>query len=275
MPHWASSLERASIVRFGRYCLAFPFSPFPARNPCHRAAVQGHSSVLGKTELPDFETGFVLDVFEVLKAFGLDPARVKFERVSGTRSTPSFWHITVPSTAYFFRFTERHTGEKVADFSPGHEKIREVIGVGSWPQYIHWLTEWCQLFHREMGALADDPWAELERQKVPFTLDQNDEAANSPFTVREFEKVERTIKTLEGLMLAYAKDNEDQQKAIRGELRQLLEAAKTADRKQWFYLAVGFIASTAVSLALAPDQTKALYEALKAGLGSAVKLIAA
>ena len=64
-------------------------------------------------------------------------------------------------------------------------------------------------------------------------------------------------------------------KAIRGELRQLLEAAKTADRKQWFYLAVGFIASTAVSLALAPDQTKALYEALKAGLGSAVKLIAA
>ena len=83
----------------------------------------------------------------------------------------------------------------------------------------------------------------------------------------------KTLLALQALLLTYAKDNEDYQREIKTSVAKLIESARTQDRKNWFFAVVGFVASTAVSLGLAPEQTKALYEALKTGLVGAVHLI--
>jgi hypothetical protein len=74
-------------------------------------------------------------------------------------------------------------------------------------------------------------------------------------------------------LLAMAKDDQQRQKSIQRDIAVLLESAKVLDRKSFFWAATGFIASTAVAMALAPDQTRSLYQLLKSGLKSVIHFL--
>lgn len=209
-------------------------------------------------------------IFELLKNFGVEPATINFTSGRGNFDVKAAV-LRVKGTEYFFTF-EAFQGDRYCAFSPGEQSMRSVIKADmGWDEQLHFLAIWCNCLRRELTST--DPWADLERQAVSFEIDSNDKKTSQPFSVGEFNTVKKTLAVVQALLSAYAQDNEQQQKSIAAGISALLESAKTQDRKSWFYTVIGFVASTSVAMALAPDQTKAIYEALKKGLEGAILFI--
>lgn len=101
----------------------------------------------------------------------------------------------------------------------------------------------------------------------------HEDVAPTKFTVREHEKVVVTLDVIKGLLIAYAKDNERAINGISKDIGELKELAKEQDRKSFFNQVVGYLINTATSMALAPDQTRALFEKLKQGFEALVKFL--
>lgn len=120
---------------------------------------------------------------------------------------------------------------------------------------------------------ATDPWADIEAASVSMEFGMVDGTPSSPFFIKERAAVSKTLDAIEALLLQFSNDNQDVQHEIREDIKKLRDSADIQDRKSWFHMVIGFIASSAVSLALAPAQTKQLYEALRTGLSGVIKLI--
>jgi hypothetical protein len=209
-------------------------------------------------------------VFQMLESHRIDVSGVKWTEMdhpSGIGQSPA---IALDNTDFFFCFTT-HLGRNVAIFSPGPESVRFSQTVINWSDMLHFLGLWCSCVNREL--VAPDPWAELERQIVPLTFGVDHPAATAPFDASESKKVLKTMSALQALLLDYARDNKQQQKEIKAGIAALTANSKVQDRQTFVYAVVGFLMSTAVSMALAPEQTKALFELLKAGLTGIIRLV--
>jgi hypothetical protein len=213
------------------------------------------------------------EIFTIIQASGISPGGMEWRTIGSDyvrgKGGPA---IFMTGTNYFFAFdSAAGSNDRVSRFSPGEEFLVEALGAQSWAEQLNHVIAWCGFLNRELSA--SDPWSDLERQAVPFNIDTSHQSSSQQFNVSEFERASKTLLALQALLLTYAKDNEDYQREIKTSVAKLIEGAKTQDRKSWFFAVVGFVASTAVSLGLAPEQTKALYEALKTGLVGAVHLI--
>ena len=211
-------------------------------------------------------------IYTVLKEQAdLLPEQFKWEVVrTAFRTSLNIDMLKMPNTQFYYKF--EHTGdEHYAIFSPGYDLIREERNVETWNGQLRCFLNWCEFLKREMTT--PDPWADIERQTVSFDLALSDDTPRSPFTVKEHAQVSKTLQAIEGLLLDFSAGNKDAQAGIRSEIKKLSLAAESQDRKTWFFAIIGFIASTAVSLALAPEQTKQLYQLLKAGLSGVITLV--
>ena len=211
------------------------------------------------------------EIHSTLGVFGHKPEDFVFTSERSELSPPNKIDVlTHRGTSYFFRF-EFLQGAHYAIHSPGDEMLVNHFRTEIWGAQFAQFTRWCGYLERELKAT--DPWAEIEAASVSMDFSWPDETPNSPFFIKERAAVSKTLDAIESLLLDFSRENKEAQKAIRAEIEKLRESADTQDRKSWFYTVVGFIASSAVSLALAPAQTKQVYEVLRAGLYSVIKLI--
>src|SRR5262245_48615909 len=109
-------------------------------------------------------------VFDLVKGAGIDPSTMKFESTrSNYRKGEKAWEITVIWTSFYFRF-DRNYNQPLVLFSPGRSTLKDSDNCLNWEHQLDSLKSWCGYLKREIDA--GDPWAELERQRSPFRLDE-------------------------------------------------------------------------------------------------------
>lgn len=179
--------------------------------------------------------------------------------------------LYVRNSGFFFAFDHTRSGDPVAVFSPGPTSFVHTIGPTSWAHIEALYIPWIDLILREFNA--GDPWGDLAKAVSQSDLELDSTTLATKFTYAEYADVAKTLDVIKGLMITFAKSDASALARIEKEIGNIKEAAKEQDRKSIFYQIVGFIASTAVSMSLAPEQTRALYEALKTGFAKFVVLI--
>lgn len=211
------------------------------------------------------------EIFKILKRAEIDPALIIWRRPTSRHCREEIDVLTLPSVGFSFSFDWWTDGKRFSEYSPGSETVYDSATFRSWDQQFDGFRDWCLFVRRELKS--EDPWADLERQKINFGLVVDDQTTAQPFTVSEYKKILQTTQVIQALLITYAKESLAAQEQIKASIARLEAAAETQDRRSWFQQAVGLIISTAVSLALAPEQTKELFKALKDGLQGVIHLI--
>jgi len=140
----------------------------------------------------------------------------------------------------------------------------------------HHLGEWLGGVVRPYleEQTVPDLWADLEKQFIQGSdLTLTSEVKAEKFSVLEYEQVSKTLDVVKALLVTYAERNENTTRHILSEINGLKEMAKIQDRKTFFHQVVGYLLTTANFMGLGPEQTKALFEAVRQGLQSVIKFL--
>lgn len=210
-------------------------------------------------------------LFDEIKRAGLRPEQFRLTRQFSKVSHLTGDVVILPETPHYFLFDTDPKAGRMSAMSPGYEKTHLRVSAPAWDAQLIQFHAWCDYVKREIMTV--DPWIELERQSVSLKLSPSEDTPATPFSMAEIAQVQRTMLAIQGLLLAEAGTTKATQQTIKTDVAKLIESAKSQDRKQWFYLAVGYVLSTVTSLGLDPEKTRQIFAAFKHGIEPVVKLI--
>jgi hypothetical protein len=222
------------------------------------------------------------EVLEIIQEYGLEPAN--FSWGIGNFTVPSNHPLTrglidekfeVPvlifiNTKFHFQF-EMLNGKHHCTFSPGREKPFETQNPGLWLYLTNYVREWLANLKREIEA--PDLWAEMEKYKTSVSLDFPEQVRNDPIPVYEAEEIAKKLKELADKIDELFELNTDQRRFVRKKLEYLAESARRQRSMDWVHTSIGVCVTIAMSLTLAPDKARELWQLMKSLIAPFIHLI--
>lgn len=213
-------------------------------------------------------------LYKILHGAQFDPARFRWDKDDHDEEV-----LRVLGTDYFFSVSSSVRrdvidGDKdvfLVIVSPGNERMEERYTAPNWSAVCLFFGYWCNYVRREVDTR--DPWEGLERQAISLDYRLAGTESDQPFSVGEYEKIHAALGLLRAEMLEMARGNTQQCGKIEAGIGTLMQTAKTEGRRSFFINCATFVFSSALTMALAPEQTRQLFLTLKAGLTSVIHFL--
>ncbi len=203
------------------------------------------------------------EVFTILEQAQLDPAEFEWTeltkiRIPGCIDEGIVSVLVHRPTGFRFEFDLRDRDMFWCTFAPALDAPERHAQAAGWAGVRGYVNMWAASLGCELDA--PDLWAGVIRgnelgsaaSRVPDGEELDDAARRA--AVNAVGAVERFLEshlTSQGAQAAL----------IRGELQYLRESTEKMDKKAWMHTLVGVLFTIVVSLALAPDQARALFAA--------------
>ena len=209
-------------------------------------------------------------VLQLIKSRGLDPFNFHWS----TTESANEHEILVPlldyeKGEYYFQFDTLNE-KNYSAFSPGENGIDQTQFPGNWDHQLRNVATWLDCLKREIDE--PDLWSDIEKYRIEEDQEALARIVNEPFTVNQADQIQLGILKMRSYLEEFTKSNESQALLVNEQLDYLAEAAKRQGKRDWLHTSIGVIMSISVSLALAPNQAKDLWNILKTTLGGILQL---
>ncbi|MFE1626239.1 hypothetical protein ACFLFF_05765 [Brevibacillus reuszeri] len=198
-------------------------------------------------------------LLEFIKSENLEPFNFVWEKKLSKFGLGNYVPIIrYKNTEFYFMF-DQESGKHYALFSPAEDSIRGEAYPGAWEGQVSRFKDWLKFLYREVTQT--DLWAEIH--KYQFSDMQFADVENEPFTVPQVEVLTTGVNGIRQYIGQNKLATEEQMVQINKKLDYLIDGTKRQGKKDWLHTCLGVIVSVSVSLALAPEQTEALWQILK------------
>ena len=216
------------------------------------------------------------EILALIRNAGLDPLNFEWAETSSKRSTDDALRgdkvaMLIYRESNFYFIFDFQRGKQYAEFSPGSDRLVEKDYTGSWLGQLDCVGIWLACLKRELTE--PDMWEQLADFQLPGAGTLDPDEANEPFTAPQVEQIIEGVNKVRAYLEAESDYTEEQLSNMRGQLDYLVSAAKRQGRKDWFHTAIGVIFSLAISLSLAPEQAKTVWNILKGTISGIVRLL--
>jgi hypothetical protein len=215
-------------------------------------------------------------VLDLVKGSELDPfnfswleAPSRYAR-NAAGVTEEVSRLCYNDTEFYFQFDFKN-GMHYAIFSPGQDALFAEHYPGNWENQFNCVEKWLTYLKREIHQ--PDLWSELAKYQLPPGEQIGKEIENEPFTAQQVDQIAESLKKIREYLETEFHLDVQQRALVNEKLDYLMEASKRQGRKDWLHTSVGVIFTLATGLALAPEQTKALWGILKVALSGVVQLL--
>jgi hypothetical protein len=166
-------------------------------------------------------------------------------------------------SGFYFQFDQNDRGGHLAVLAPGADQSFEVRNSGSWEFQVTYFREWIGYVRRELAT--PDPWPHFFSASDLILEGEANAADNSRFDEAEYRDIGRRLEDIRAYLLPLS-DNEAQREGTNSKIDYLVTQARTAGRRDWFFMAIGVLLSEIASRALASEQVRQLFELLVRGV---------
>ena len=207
------------------------------------------------------------EIFEALKANGVDPQNCALTLMGGDRIDP------IATTEVEIRHKPTGSTFWISNDRSGH--YTAAMTVGDADQGIRSRCDWAKLlgifagWAGELSYETDTPdlWAELQQVPDVLTAAQATEASNAPFTPDEQAEITRGLDEIKQLVRKKFELTDVQLAAIDQRLDDAGEAAKHTGRKTWLYTFYGAVMSTFMTDEIPPHVVQTIVTTVLHGIG--------
>lgn len=165
--------------------------------------------------------------------------------------------LEVSDTAWRFEFLQDDRGRNFCEFSPGAHALRERRAPGTWAGQIACLDDWLAYLRREIGTL--DPWAELERYRLPVRAERPSGIPDAPFTPDQLTRIEEAVAEIRARLLEDIEDSSAHRRMVDDYMTYLVDAAHRQGRRDWMHTLIGVLVTVSFSVGLAPERAVELW----------------
>jgi hypothetical protein len=214
-----------------------------------------------------------LEVFHLVTGAGFDSADFAWTEKRGYESFRSSMgggdDVTVSvllhnSTDYFMRF-----GAFANEFSPGVEaRVDHAEHDSTWATRIQACKPWLVELRKEVDC--PDLWAMAQQGRVLSDAATGD-TTNLPFTPAEIAGIFTRLEELKRFLITSQQFHARESAIIDAQFRYLRDSSERMGRKDWFNIAFSVLISVVVSVALPPENAKALLEMAGALFGGLIQ----
>lgn len=209
-------------------------------------------------------------VFDAIKTDGLDPFNFTWKEVPSAHDIT----LTVPRLEYgdgefFFQF-DMARGAQWSLFSPGINTYQETAYPGNWKLQMANVIDWVIALKDEVDEV--DHWAELEHHKFEVSDNLIAGVINEPFSVSQADQIQIGLLKVRSHLEQYTKQSEEHAEFVIEQLDYLSDATRRQGKRDWLHTCMGVIMSISASLALAPDESKEIWEIIKVTLNGILQL---
>ena len=208
-------------------------------------------------------------VFEMLQEAGLEPAEFSWakEEIVGNIVVS---RLNYREGTYYFQFSS-HELNAWCVACPGRYRSVDYEYPKDWQEQEAIFRNWMSHLKREIEI--PDPWNELAKYRMAVEGQAHDGAVNEPIPACEAEQIGQALTRLALQIGQELKLDGEAVTLVRGKFAYLAEAARRQRSQDWMYTALGICATTAMSLALSPEQTAALWRLLRGEVGRIVHVL--
>ncbi len=212
------------------------------------------------------------EIFELILSREFDPINFQWCEVQSERhrDLPTVPELRFVDSGFFFVFdTERD--RHVARYSPGSERLVVEGAPATWMAQKNHFRTWLSFLKREIEQ--PDLWYEISKYQLPSDSDSTPADFNEPFTVNEFEQIERGLDQIKSHLLENFAESEEHVQFVEERLQYLTESAKRQGRKDWLHTCIGVIFTMATSLTLAPEEAQNIWLMIKSFVSGIVQFL--
>jgi hypothetical protein len=211
------------------------------------------------------------EVFELIKASGLDPFNFKWgAEDSLLPDGPIVDRLIYINSPYFYQF-DVHKGSHYSFFSPGHQKNVEHGYPGSWAGQIVYFKNWLSYLKREIEQ--PDFWAEIERFRPSSEWEIRADLTNELFSVIQTNQIIAGINQIRDYLLQQIATDMEQSKLINERLDYLMASVNRLGRRDWFHTAIGVFTTIMIGLAMSPEQARTIWGFLRNALAGVIQFL--
>ena len=198
-------------------------------------------------------------VFQSIQNIGLSPQEFDWKEIASLylRDTAVSMLIHKPSS-FYLKFEWRNTPAGTRPFfeySPGI--FASLEHEGPYPAFnIGIVQRWLTNLKREVET--PDLWGTIDKESALIEGIPGAETGNAPFTQEEQKKIGVALNEIKAYLCQLQSFSGEQQRFIEANFNYLKDAASRVGRKDWKVILLGTLISTAVTLAMTPDNTHAL-----------------
>lgn len=213
-------------------------------------------------------------VFELIKKHNLQPSNFKWKLVkSASVKNQKVNRLVYIGKAYFFQFDYKPDNlglEHICSFCPNEFGDKGGGEGEDWDSHLLFCDEWLTHLSEEVGQ--PNLWDEIEKFQTPPDLKPYGDIPNDLLNATEASHVSGIINQIREYLDQVISLNEEQHIFVNAQLDYLIQASKKQGRKDWFYTCIGVVVTIATGLALAPEQTKTIWQLIKTALTGIIQL---
>lgn len=175
------------------------------------------------------------------------------------------------SFTYFFSFQGNGNSWSIEAFPLGVANSRKYSTDNSWAYVLKNLKEWAYRIQEEIKA--DDYWDRFVEIRAQFTLDDEEEIDNSPFSSKEANVIRGKLNLLEKELLRRYSSNAEHRDYLRRKFQYIDDCLDRQGKTDWLHTLVGVLASTAIALGVSAANNDMFWQIVRNTLGSTIKLL--
>lgn len=197
------------------------------------------------------------NIFEILERADLNPPDFKWGDVTADGGT-RLWH---EQSGYFIEFDYwEEVGCYYITCSPAEGVPKKSFQIDRWDNVLIFVQTWAHCLGQEIDA--PDLWGQLRKYTAYLTLPPTEDVSDEPISAVDAQEIEDRLWLFADKVEKQFNLAEGERKVLRHQMDVLIGIAKCSSKKAFIYSAFGAIAGIAMSLAMNPEQAKALWQLL-------------
>jgi hypothetical protein len=206
------------------------------------------------------------DVLDAILNAGLDPAEFTWsdEREPMQNLCSRITHKPSGFSAGFTVDQMAYTTMLVGQFSPGEHFRFERYDASDWQMLLVHTINWALRLANELRQ--PDRWSIYTDAQALMDAAGGTTGRDGSFSRSERAEIEKQIKAVKAQVAALPGRTEQQIADANAKLDYLVEASKKQGRQDWYFTAVGVIATIATSLNVTPAEARMLFQLVGQGL---------
>lgn len=197
------------------------------------------------------------DIFKILEQAGLNPSDFRWGEVT-VHGEIRLWH---DQSGYFIEFSYWKKQEcYFITCSPSKQLAEQSFQLNIWDAVLNVVKIWALCLKKEIDT--PDLWAQMEKYTAYLSVPPTEDLPDEPISAVDATEIEDRLWLFADKVEKQFNLAEGERKVLRHQMGVLIGIAKRSSKKAFLYSAFGVIAGIAMSLAMSPEQAKALWQLL-------------
>lgn len=197
------------------------------------------------------------DIFTILEQEGLNPSEFKWDPLR----SEEYIRLRHKQSGYSIDFSYRKGQEcYFITYSPAEGVYEKSFHIATWDSVLTTAYEWASCLKEQIEAA--DLWAEMGKYTAYLSLPSTEDLPDEPISAVDAKEIEDRLWNFANEVEKRFNLVGDDLKFLRHQNAVLIDIAKRSSKKAFVYSVVGVVTSIAMSLAMSPEQAKALWQLL-------------